>query len=87
MLSMTEKSRPTYDLEAFKACFSSVERLNLTGTALRSSQSLGYSRSEIVGNSANDATCPFLQIDDRPRESSRLARRLSRSLVGRRALH
>lgn len=43
-----EKSRPTYDLEAFKACFSSVDGLNLTGTALRSALSLGFGRPEIV---------------------------------------
>ncbi len=33
---MTEKRKPTYDLAAFKAAFSSEKGLNVTGTALRS---------------------------------------------------
>ena len=45
---MMEKSQPTYDLEAFKAAFSSVERLAVTGTALRSAAALGFGRTEIV---------------------------------------
>ena len=45
---MTEKRQPTYDLEAFKAAFSSVERLAVTGTALRSAGALGFGRTEIV---------------------------------------
>jgi len=45
---MTEKRQPTYDLEAFKAAFSSVERLAVTGTALRSAAALGFGRTEIV---------------------------------------
>ena len=45
---MTEKRQPTYDLEAFKAAFSSVERLAVTGTALRSAAALGFGRAEIV---------------------------------------
>ena len=45
---MTEKRQPTYDLEAFKATFSSVERLAVTGTALRSAAALGFGRAEIV---------------------------------------
>ena len=45
---MTENRQPTYDLEAFKAAFSSVERLTVTGTALRSAASLGFGRTEIV---------------------------------------
>jgi len=45
---MTEKRKPTYDLHAFKAVFSSVDRLNLTGTALRSAAGLGFGRQEIV---------------------------------------
>ena len=31
---MTEKRKPTYDLDAFKATFVSVEKLAVTGTAL-----------------------------------------------------
>ncbi|MBJ6802602.1 type II toxin-antitoxin system MqsR family toxin [Geomonas propionica] len=45
---MTEKRKPTYDLAAFKAAFGTVERLALTGTALRNSASLGFRRIEIV---------------------------------------
>jgi motility quorum-sensing regulator/GCU-specific mRNA interferase toxin len=45
---MTEKRQPTYDLEAFKATFSSVERLAVTGTALKSAAALGFGRAEIV---------------------------------------
>ena len=45
---MTEKRKPTYDLDAFKAAFSSVERLAVTGTALRSAAALGFGRKEIV---------------------------------------
>jgi len=46
---MTEKRKPTYDLEAFKGAFSSVDRLALTGTALRGASALGFGRAEIVG--------------------------------------
>ena len=45
---MTEKRKPTYDLAAFKAAFSKVDRLALTGTALRTSVALGFGRVEIV---------------------------------------
>jgi motility quorum-sensing regulator/GCU-specific mRNA interferase toxin len=43
-----DKRKPTYDLEAFKAVFASVDRLNVTGAALRSAASLGFGRVEIV---------------------------------------
>ncbi|HBA87137.1 MAG TPA: type II toxin-antitoxin system MqsR family toxin [Geobacter sp.] len=45
---MTEKRKPTYDLAAFKATFNKVDRLALTGTALRTSAALGFGRAEIV---------------------------------------
>jgi motility quorum-sensing regulator/GCU-specific mRNA interferase toxin len=45
---MTEKRKPTYDLDAFKAAFSSVDRLNVTGTAVRTAASLGFDRTDIV---------------------------------------
>ncbi len=45
---MTEKRKPTYDLDAFKATFSTIEKLAVTGSALRSAASLGYGRTEIV---------------------------------------
>lgn len=45
---MTEKRKPTYDLEAFKALFSTVEKLALTGTALKGAAAIGFGRTEIV---------------------------------------
>lgn len=45
---MTEKRKPTYDIEAVKTAFSSVDRLDVTGSALRGAASLGFGRSEIV---------------------------------------
>ncbi len=45
---MAEKRKPTYDLEAFKAAFCSVERLAVTSTAVRSAAALGFGRAEIV---------------------------------------
>ena len=45
---MTEKRKPTYDLEAFKSVFSNVDKLSVTGTAVRSAAALGFGRVEIV---------------------------------------
>jgi len=45
---MAEKRKPTYDLDAFKATFASVDRLAVTGTALRTAAALGFGRAEIV---------------------------------------
>lgn len=45
---MTEKRKPTYDIEAVKAVFSTVEKLNVTGSALKGAASLGFGRNEIV---------------------------------------
>ena len=45
---MTEKRKPTYDLEAFKAVFSTARKLAVTGTALRTAAGLGFGRAEIV---------------------------------------
>ncbi|MDO9071152.1 MAG: type II toxin-antitoxin system MqsR family toxin [Deltaproteobacteria bacterium] len=42
------KHQPTCDLEAFKTAFRSVERLSVTGTALRNAAALGFGRTEIV---------------------------------------
>jgi motility quorum-sensing regulator/GCU-specific mRNA interferase toxin len=47
-IAVTEKKKPTYDLDVFKATFSSMERLAVTGTALRSAAALGFGRAEIV---------------------------------------
>lgn len=45
---MAEKRKPTYDLDAFKATFAAVDRLAVTGTALRTAAALGFGRAEIV---------------------------------------
>lgn len=45
---MSEKRKPTYDLDAIKGAFSSVDGLRVTGTALRTAAELGFGRREIV---------------------------------------
>jgi motility quorum-sensing regulator/GCU-specific mRNA interferase toxin len=45
---MTDKHKPTYDLDAFRAAFATIDRLNVTGTALKTAAELGFGRSEIV---------------------------------------
>ena len=45
---MTDKRKPTYDLEAFKAAFGQPDRLRLTGSALRDAAALGFGRAEIA---------------------------------------
>ena len=45
---MADKRKPTYDLDAFKATFPTVEKLAVTGTALRTAAALGFGRKEIV---------------------------------------
>lgn len=45
---MAEKRKPTYDLDAFKATFTAVDRLAVTGTVLRTAAALGFGRAEIV---------------------------------------
>jgi motility quorum-sensing regulator/GCU-specific mRNA interferase toxin len=45
---MAEKRKPTYDLEAFKAAFDNVDKLRVTGAALRDAAALGFGRAEIV---------------------------------------
>ncbi len=45
---MAEKRKPTYDLDAFKAAFATVERLRVTGVAVRTAAALGFDRAEIV---------------------------------------
>ncbi|MHB8708414.1 MAG: type II toxin-antitoxin system MqsR family toxin [Desulfuromonadales bacterium] len=47
-MGLTEKKKPTYDLDAFKATFATVERLAVTGTALRGAAALGFGRTEMV---------------------------------------
>jgi motility quorum-sensing regulator/GCU-specific mRNA interferase toxin len=43
-----EKRKPTYDLEAFKSAFSTVDRLRATGVAVRTAASIGFDRADIV---------------------------------------
>jgi motility quorum-sensing regulator/GCU-specific mRNA interferase toxin len=50
---MTEKRKPTYDLAAFKAAFDDVDKLNVTGTAVRSAAALGFGRTEIMATIQN----------------------------------
>ena len=45
---MTEKRKPTYDIDAIKASFSTAENLKVTSSALLGAASLGFGRSEIV---------------------------------------
>ena len=45
---MIHKRKPTYDLEAFKAAFNRVDKLAITGSALRSAAALGFGRADIV---------------------------------------
>jgi len=45
---MREKRKPTYDLEAFKEAFGSVDKLQATGTALKGAAALGFGRADIV---------------------------------------
>lgn len=47
-ITVAEKRKPTYDLEAFKTVFSMVDRLNITGVALGGAAALGFGRSDIV---------------------------------------
>lgn len=47
-LSITWKLKPTYDLDAFKSAFSTVNQLRATTTALRGAAALGFGRDEIV---------------------------------------
>ena len=42
-----EKRRPTYDLEAIKAVFASVDHLAMTSSALRDAMALGLPEQEI----------------------------------------
>ena len=48
MVPKWTKKTPTYDLETFKSTFSTVDRLHVTGTALKGAASLGFGRAEIV---------------------------------------
>ncbi len=45
---MTEKRKPTYDLDAFKAACARVEKFNVTGTALKGAAALGFGRAGMV---------------------------------------
>jgi motility quorum-sensing regulator/GCU-specific mRNA interferase toxin len=45
---MTEKRKPTYDLGALQAAFSSVGKLAITTTARLTAAALGFSSAEIV---------------------------------------
>jgi motility quorum-sensing regulator/GCU-specific mRNA interferase toxin len=53
---MSEKRRPTYDLAAFKEAFNAVDKLHVTGSALRGAASLGFGRREIVRDDSANGT-------------------------------
>ena len=48
IVPMPNKRKPTYDLEAFKAAFSSEERLVATRSAITGAAAIGFGRAEIV---------------------------------------
>lgn len=43
-----EKRVRTYDLEAIKLVFSSIEKLRVTGTALKDARAMGFLRQDMV---------------------------------------
>jgi motility quorum-sensing regulator/GCU-specific mRNA interferase toxin len=45
---LTEKRRPTYDLDAIEQAIGSVDRLAITTSALRDASALGFDRGAIV---------------------------------------
>ena len=45
---MPDKRKPTYDLEAFKAAFSSEDRLIATRSAISGAAAIGFGRADIV---------------------------------------
>jgi hypothetical protein len=83
---MTEKRKPTYDLAAFKAAFDDVDKLNVTGTAVRSAAALGFGRTEIVATIQNMHRAHFYKSMTSYGGSSDLAGRVSRAVGGGHAL-
>ena len=45
---MTEKRKPSHDLKAIKAAFSTIRGLNATGAAIKGAALLGFGRQEMV---------------------------------------
>jgi len=45
---MADRLKPTHDIDAIKAVFSTAKKLHAIGTALKNAASLGFGRSEIV---------------------------------------
>ena len=45
---MSEKRKPTYDLNAIKAAFTTAKGLKATGSAIRDAAALGFGSAEIV---------------------------------------
>ena len=48
VISVTEKRKPTYDLDAIKETFKSTNSLKATGSAIKGAAALGFGRVEIV---------------------------------------
>lgn len=45
---MTEKRKPTYDLDAIKSTFNSSKNLNATGSAILGAANLGFGSNDII---------------------------------------
>ena len=83
---MAEKRKPTYDLEAFKVAFDDVDKLRVTGAALRGAAALGFGRAEIVAALQTMQRAHFYKPVTALWKSPRVAGRLPRSLIRRVAL-
>jgi motility quorum-sensing regulator/GCU-specific mRNA interferase toxin len=57
---MTEKRKPTYDLDAIKAAFGTVDTLSITGSAVRTAAALGFGRNAIVATTQAMQRTDFL---------------------------
>ncbi len=45
---MTEKNKPTYDLDAIKLAFDNVDKLRMTATAMQGQYIVGFSDQDVV---------------------------------------
>ena len=56
---MTEKRKPTYDLDAIKSVFKTINGLNATGSAIRGAAAVGFGRREIINVIQSIERCDF----------------------------
>jgi Motility quorum-sensing regulator, toxin of MqsA len=75
-----EKRKLTYDLAAFEAAFDDVDKLNVTGTAVRTAAALGFGRAEIVATIQTMRRAHFYKSMTSYGESSDLAGCVSRTV-------